>query len=204
MFFGDVERHNAVDAIRRPLRARPHEHHPPHDRLPPCPSPVSFADRRITGILLAGGQGNCHGRCGQGPGRLAGRPMAAHARAPRPPADALPSTPTRTFRSGGPSAIRVFGDDIGGFAGPLAGLHAGLLRAQHPFVVVTRACDSPFLPAGPGERPAAALHGADAQLAVAERPSGSLHLRVDSALCRAPGFLPITLGCLPSHSPTGP
>ena len=40
---------------------------------------------------------------------------------------------------------RVVPDAIGGFAGPLAGLHAGLTAAQHP-LAVTVPCDSPFLP----------------------------------------------------------
>jgi molybdopterin-guanine dinucleotide biosynthesis protein A len=36
-------------------------------------------------------------------------------------------------------------DDIGGFAGPLAGLHAGMKAAAHP-LIATVPCDSPFLP----------------------------------------------------------
>jgi molybdopterin-guanine dinucleotide biosynthesis protein A len=40
---------------------------------------------------------------------------------------------------------RVVRDEIRGFAGPLAGLHAGLNAAAHP-LVVTVPCDSPFLP----------------------------------------------------------
>jgi molybdopterin-guanine dinucleotide biosynthesis protein A len=48
-------------------------------------------------------------------------------------------------------AYRAFGypvvsDDVAGFAGPLAGLHAGMKAASHP-LVVTVPCDSPFLPA---------------------------------------------------------
>jgi molybdopterin-guanine dinucleotide biosynthesis protein A len=39
---------------------------------------------------------------------------------------------------------RLVPDEIGGFAGPLAGLHAGLKAAAHP-LVVTVPCDSPFL-----------------------------------------------------------
>jgi len=39
----------------------------------------------------------------------------------------------------------VVPDAIGGFAGPLAGLHAGLSAARHP-LAVTVPCDSPFLP----------------------------------------------------------
>jgi molybdopterin-guanine dinucleotide biosynthesis protein A len=40
---------------------------------------------------------------------------------------------------------RVVRDEVGGFAGPLAGLHAGLKAAAQP-LVVTVPCDSPFLP----------------------------------------------------------
>ena len=40
---------------------------------------------------------------------------------------------------------RVVPDAIGGFAGPLAGLLAGLCAASHSFVL-TAPCDSPFLP----------------------------------------------------------
>jgi molybdopterin-guanine dinucleotide biosynthesis protein A len=40
---------------------------------------------------------------------------------------------------------RLVPDEIGGFAGPLAGLHAGLKAASHP-LIVTVPCDSPFLP----------------------------------------------------------
>ena len=39
---------------------------------------------------------------------------------------------------------RVVPDAIGGFAGPLAGLHAGLSEARHE-LVLTVPCDSPFL-----------------------------------------------------------
>ncbi|HEX2200319.1 MAG TPA: molybdenum cofactor guanylyltransferase MobA [Burkholderiales bacterium] len=40
---------------------------------------------------------------------------------------------------------RLVPDEVGGFAGPLAGLHAGLKAAAHP-LVATVPCDSPFLP----------------------------------------------------------
>src|SRR5215472_3526382 len=40
---------------------------------------------------------------------------------------------------------RVIPDAIGGFAGPLAGLHACLGEAKHE-LVQTVPCDSPFLP----------------------------------------------------------
>ena len=59
---------------------------------------------------------------------------------------------------------RVVPDEIGGFAGPLAGLHAGLKAAAHS-LVVTVPCDSPFLPEDLVQRLLASLKSND--LAVA-------------------------------------
>jgi molybdopterin-guanine dinucleotide biosynthesis protein A len=60
---------------------------------------------------------------------------------------------------------RVVKDEVAGFAGPLAGLHAGLKAATHP-LVVTVPCDSPFLPQDLVSRLNAALKASD--LAVAK------------------------------------
>ena len=57
-------------------------------------------------------------------------------------------------------------DTIGGFAGPLAGLHAGLSAAGTPYVA-TSPCDSPFLPLDLVARLAKGLEDSNAQLAVA-------------------------------------
>ena len=62
---------------------------------------------------------------------------------------------------------RVIPDAIGGFAGPLAGLHRGLSEAQHG-LVVTVPCDSPFLPHDLVARLHAALEAQRADLAVAK------------------------------------
>lgn len=131
----------------------------------PSPRP---ADRRITGVLLAGGQGSRMGGVDKGLVELAGRPMAAHAlERLAPQVDELIINANQNLDAWRAFGHPVFGDDIGGFAGPLAGLHAALVRARHPFVV-TAPCDSPFLPTDLVERLAAALHAADAQLAVAK------------------------------------
>ena len=61
---------------------------------------------------------------------------------------------------------RVIPDAIGGFAGPLAGLHRGLSEALHD-LVATVPCDSPFLPADLVARLLSALQAEDAQLTVA-------------------------------------
>jgi molybdopterin-guanine dinucleotide biosynthesis protein A len=61
----------------------------------------------------------------------------------------------------------VVADAVGGFAGPLAGLHAGLEAASKP-LVCTVPCDSPFLPHDLVARLAAALDERAAQVAVAK------------------------------------
>lgn len=60
----------------------------------------------------------------------------------------------------------VIPDAIGGFAGPLAGLHRGLSEARHD-LVATVPCDSPFLPLDLVARLLGALEAHDAELAVA-------------------------------------
>jgi molybdopterin-guanine dinucleotide biosynthesis protein A len=60
---------------------------------------------------------------------------------------------------------RVVPDAVGGFAGPLAGLHAGLCAASFP-LVLTAPCDSPFLPLDLYSRLQIAMHEND--LAVAK------------------------------------
>lgn len=62
---------------------------------------------------------------------------------------------------------RVAPDQIGGFAGPLAGLQAGLEAAAHP-LVVTVPCDSPFLPHDLVARLREAMQRSGADLAVAK------------------------------------
>ena len=60
---------------------------------------------------------------------------------------------------------RVVCDEIAGFAGPLAGLHAGLKASSHS-LAVTVPCDSPFLPPDLVERLKESL--GENQLAVAK------------------------------------
>lgn len=61
---------------------------------------------------------------------------------------------------------RVIPDLVGGFAGPLAGLHRGLSEARHD-LVATVPCDSPFLPLDLIARLYAELERGNAEVAVA-------------------------------------
>ncbi len=63
--------------------------------------------------------------------------------------------------------VGVVSDAIGGFAGPLAGFHAGLSISKRPFLASVP-CDSPFLPADLVERLYKRIDDTGAELAVAK------------------------------------
>ncbi|MCC7216926.1 MAG: molybdenum cofactor guanylyltransferase [Burkholderiales bacterium] len=121
----------------------------------------------VTGIVLAGGMGRRMGGVDKGLVPLAGRPLVAHVLerlAPQVGAIVVNANQNR-------DRYAVFGhpvvaDEVGGFAGPLAGLHAGLTAATTPYAV-TVPCDSPFLPGDLVARLAAGLEREGAQIAVA-------------------------------------
>ena len=120
----------------------------------------------VTGIVLAGGQGRRMGGVDKGLQPLRGKPMIGWVLDRLKPqvAEVIVNANQNIekYEAYGHHVVR---DEIGGFAGPLAGLHAGLKFAKHP-LVVTVPCDSPFLPADLVSRLQAAL-GAN-HLAVAK------------------------------------
>jgi len=129
---------------------------------------MTIADPDVTGVVLAGGQGRRMGGVDKGLADLAGTPMVARvlARVAVQVGAVLINANQNLDR------YRAFGfpvvpDSVGGFAGPLAGLHAGLTHA-HSDYVVTVPCDSPFLPADLVARLRTALDREGAQLAVAK------------------------------------
>jgi molybdopterin-guanine dinucleotide biosynthesis protein A len=100
----------------------------------------------ITGIVLAGGQGRRMGGVNKGLQLLHGRPMvAAVLERLAPQVDEILINANQNLLEYEKFGHRVVPDDIGGFQGPLAGLHAGLCAANHG-LVLTAPCDSPFLP----------------------------------------------------------
>ncbi|HVO87545.1 MAG TPA: molybdenum cofactor guanylyltransferase MobA [Casimicrobiaceae bacterium] len=101
----------------------------------------------ITGIVLAGGQGRRMGSVDKGLVDFAGRPLIAHVLARlAPQVGALVINANRNHGRYASFGVPVIADAVGGFAGPLAGLHAGLAATATPFVV-TAPCDSPFVAA---------------------------------------------------------
>ncbi len=100
----------------------------------------------VTGIVLAGGQGRRMGGVDKGLQLLHGKPMVVAVLARlTPQVDEILINANQNLQTYAGFGHRVVPDAIGGFAGPLAGLHAGLSAASHP-LVLTVPCDSPFLP----------------------------------------------------------
>jgi molybdenum cofactor guanylyltransferase len=120
----------------------------------------------ITGLVLAGGLGRRMGGVDKGLQLLHGQAMVVHVLSrltPQVSEVVINANQNRDVYAG--FGHPVVGDEVSGFAGPLAGLHAGMKAARHP-LLVTVPCDSPFLPADLVARLSAAL--GDHDLAVAK------------------------------------
>jgi molybdenum cofactor guanylyltransferase len=143
-------------------------------RAAPAGSGTAAAPERVTGLVLAGGQGRRMGGVDKGLRLLGGRPMVAWViERLRPQVDELIVNANQNLEAYGAFGHRVVPDAIGGYAGPLAGLHRGLMEARHP-LIATVPCDSPYLPLDLVARLHAALRAERAELAVA-RTHGQLH-----------------------------
>ena len=128
----------------------------------------------ITGLILAGGRGQRMGGIDKGLALLDGRPLVEHVLdrlAPQVASVMINANRNvdRYARFGHP----LIGDRIAGFAGPLAGLEAGLAACTTPYLA-SAPCDSPFLPPDLIARLAAALAANKASIAVA-RTGDQLH-----------------------------
>jgi molybdopterin-guanine dinucleotide biosynthesis protein A len=122
---------------------------------------------RVTGVILAGGQGRRMGGVDKGLQPLRGKPMiewVIERFAPQV-AEVLVNA-NQNLDAYAAYGHRVIPDVIGGYAGPLAGLHRALTEARYA-LVATVPCDSPFLPADLVSRLRAHLDAAGADLAVA-------------------------------------
>jgi len=98
---------------------------------------------------------------------LEGRAMVQHVlERLRPQVDDVVINANRNHDQYAAFGYPVIADAVGGFAGPLAGLHAALAHAARP-LVVTVPCDSPFLPLDLVSRLNAALARDRCDIAVA-------------------------------------
>ncbi len=137
-----------------------------------------IAREEVTGLVLAGGLGRRMSADGAGVDKglqpLRGRPMVAHViERLAPQVGTLIVNANRNAERYAAFGYPVIADSIDGFAGPLAGLEAGLANCGTPYLV-TAPCDAPFLPEDLVSRLAAALVDRGASLAVA-RTGGQPH-----------------------------
>ena len=122
----------------------------------------------MTGVILAGGLGRRMGGVDKGLQLLNGRPMAARVLARlAPQVDEVLINANQNLQRYALLGCRVVPDQIGGYAGPLAGLQSALSEARHD-LVATVPCDSPFLPEDLVARLAASLSDESVDLAVAK------------------------------------
>jgi molybdopterin-guanine dinucleotide biosynthesis protein A len=129
--------------------------------------PAALPRPSITGVILAGGQGRRMGHVDKGLQRLDGKPMVQWVLERfAPQVDEVIINANQNVAQYQTLGHKVVPDAIGGFAGPLAGLHRGLSAATHE-LVATVPCDSPFLPLDLIARLYGALSTNQAELAVA-------------------------------------
>lgn len=139
----------------------------------------------ITGIILAGGQGRRMARpdgdsskqpsLEKGLVSFLGQPMIAHvikrlSSQTHTQLSEILINANRELERYAAFGYTVIPDNISGFAGPLAGLHAGMLAASSPYIL-TVPCDSPLLATDLAARLSAALITHNADIAVAKTDS---------------------------------
>jgi len=108
--------------------------------------PSSSRLARVTGLVLAGGMGRRMDSRDKGLVPFRGKPMVAHViERLAPQVGSVLINANRNSEQYEAFGYPVISDEVGGFAGPLAGLHAGM-RACTTELIVTAPCDSPFLP----------------------------------------------------------
>lgn len=128
---------------------------------------MTVSKSHITGVVLAGGQGRRMGSVDKGLVELDGRALVAHViERLAPQVSALIINANRNADRYAAFGHPVVSDAFAGFAGPLAGLHAGMTAALTPYLA-TSPCDSPFLPHDLVARLAAAFDAQPIDLAVA-------------------------------------
>ncbi len=104
----------------------------------------------ITGLILAGGRSSRMAHAGQARDKaliqFKGKRLIDHVYEKlAPQVGGVMINANQNHEQFKSFKVRVLSDAIGDYAGPLAGLHAGLFASKRPFLI-TVPCDSPFFP----------------------------------------------------------
>ena len=122
----------------------------------------------ITGLILAGCKARRMGGIDKGLMLFKGEPMISHVmKRLSPQVSKILINANREIATYQTFGLDVISDEISDFAGPLAGLHAGMKAAKTEFLLSVP-CDSPLLPEDLAERLMVALAEQKADIAVAK------------------------------------
>ena len=136
---------------------------------------------KITGLILAGGKARRMGGIDKGLLAFKDQPMVVHViHRLNPQVNEILINANREIEHYQRLGFNIITDEILDFAGPLAGLHAGMKAAKTEFILSVP-CDSPLLPDDLSLRLMAALELQQADIAVAK--TGEQHHPV-FCLCR--------------------
>ena len=139
---------------------------------------MNISPNDITGLVLAGGRGSRMGGVDKGLQNHHGLPLALHAllRLQLQVGHAMVNA-NRNLAAYESMGAPVWPDAMPDYAGPLAGLLAGLEHCETPYLV-TVPCDTPDFPADLVERLAAALEADGADIAMAAtREDGAVQVQ---------------------------
>lgn len=136
---------------------------------------------QITGLIIAGGLARRMGGSDKGLQLLCGKPLLAHViERFSPQVGRLQINANHNASAYAAFGYPLVADTLEGYAGPLAGLQAGLAQCATP-LLATVPCDTPFLPHDLVARLHAALEAVQAPLAVATTAGWTQHTFM---LCR--------------------
>lgn len=121
----------------------------------------------ITGLILAGGRGMRMGGVDKGLQTLQGKPMIAHVmQRLQPQVDRIMINANQNLDRYRDFSFPVWSDEKNDYAGPLAGMQAGLIHCETAYML-TVPCDTPMLPTDLVTQLATALEQSTADIAVA-------------------------------------
>jgi molybdenum cofactor guanylyltransferase len=107
---------------------------------------MTIPTQDITGLILAGGRGSRMGGIDKGMQPFRGVALARHAlQRLAPQVGRLMINANRSLEDYRSMNVPVWSDEVADFSGPLAGMLAGLVHCESPYLL-TVPCDSPFFP----------------------------------------------------------
>ena len=133
---------------------------------------MDIATADITGLILAGGRGSRMGGVDKGLQNYLGVPLAQHAlQRLAPQVGKLMINANRNFSAYQSMGVPVWPDEVPNYAGPLAGMLAGLAHCETPYLA-TVPCDTPNFPLDLVGQLGRALVQMDAEMATAYTREG--------------------------------